>query len=157
MYILQEYDLRIDGLPFSQQITQYFSKENGLLTEGSLKSLEQNQETSARRVILDHPTLLLRNKLGKSPTQLSLVLKQGPSMTLDVPRIASSWAQNTRTHRLLRSFPSLLLGFIYKDPPASQQEQDKSHLPYPLHVRIIIRINQPSIQYFSPAESDPLQ
>jgi hypothetical protein len=27
-------------------------------------------------------------------------------MTLDVPRIASSWAQNTRTHRLLRSSPA---------------------------------------------------
>ena len=39
------------------------------------------------------------------PYSFLLSFIQGPSMTLDVPRNASSWANNTRTHGLLKSIP----------------------------------------------------
>src|ERR1044072_4177564 len=39
------------------------------------------------------------------PYSFLLSFVQGPSMTLDDPRNASSWANNTRTHGLLKSIP----------------------------------------------------
>ena len=73
-------------------------------------------------------------------------------MTLDVPRIASSWAQNTRTHRLLRSSPASYWAYI-QGPADFLASIGQIPVPFPLHVRITIRIDQPSIHYLFPTQS----